>query len=73
MHFERRIRLSKCTKIIFFLEKKYVCLPILMFSDPLPKNTFFIRPNPSVYTMDCPDLTVPNFMENPIGLKMVDS
>ena len=40
---------SKIHKIIFFpeIKKKYVCLPYLKFSDPLPKthiNFFFIWP-----------------------------
>ena len=38
-------------------------------------NIFFeitcITCNPSIYTMDHPDLTVSNFMENSVGLKRV--
>ena len=41
MHFERHFEMP--FKIIFFPEKnKYVCLPYLEFSDPLPSDSFTI-------------------------------
>ena len=40
MNFERRNASIKMHKIIFFPEKKNVCLPYLKFSDPLPDFLF---------------------------------
>ena len=41
MHFARHFCLSKCIKLLFFPEKKNVCLPYLKFSDPLPETHLF--------------------------------
>ena len=55
MHFERRIRLSKCIKLKKFPEKKIkkkLFVPTLpKILDPLPKTHFFIWPNKNFDTL----------------------
>ena len=59
----------KCRIMQHFIRVSTFCLD----ETDLQRNTIFleiITCYPSIYIMDHPDLTVPNFVENSIALKM---